>query len=294
MDNYHQSVLFDEVVEGLKVVEGKRYIDGTLGGGGHAIEIAKRGGHVLAIDVDEDAIAHVALKIKHEESGVRNNIKIVLANFKDIGEVARENGFDAVEGILFDLGVSSHQLDTAERGFSFVKGGPLDMRLGKTLSVSAKDLVNGLTRDELVLLFTKFGEEPFAQKIARAIVEERIKRPIETTDELARIVAKVVRGNKGVHPATRVFQALRIAINDELHNLEVALSVSLPLLQPGGRIVVISFHSLEDRIVKHTFRSWEEMGKGVQTTKKPITPSAKEILGNPRSRSAKMRIFSKN
>jgi 16S rRNA (cytosine1402-N4)-methyltransferase len=303
MSNYHTSVFLKEAVSELKVTVGKKYIDGTLGGGGHTSRILEAGGDVLGLDVDEEALAYVERKWRMENGKwkVQGKCKLVRGNFRDIDILARQNGFERVDGILLDLGVSSHQFDTAERGFSLQATGPLDMRMDQTLHVTAKDLVNGLTRDELTDLFTQLGEERFSRKIAQAIVDARKRKPIESTAELEEIVFRNVprirsfegSKNKSAHPATRVFQALRIAVNDELHSLEEVLPKAIGLLHPGGRLVVITFHSLEDRIVKHTFLAFTEKGLGTVVTKKPILPTEEEITANPRSRSAKMRVFEK-
>lgn len=294
MSEFHISVLPKEVLDALEVGENKKYIDATLGGGGHTIAIAEKGGVVLGIDVDTDAIGNFEQRMKGSESRIKESVRVVKGNFAQIGEIAKENGFTEVSGILFDLGVSSHQFDTAERGFSHQKNGPLDMRMDDSLSIRAADLVNGLTKKELELLFKRYGEEPFAKKIAEAIVNGRNRELFTTTDELARAVERAV-GRKGkIHPATRVFQALRIAVNDELHSLENALLQSVSLLESGGRIVVISFHSLEDRIIKQTFLQFVDQGLGSLTIKKPLLPTEQEILENPRARSAKLRIFQKN
>lgn len=293
MSDYHVSVLLQEVVDGLQVAAGEKYIDATLGAAGHSMAMIEKGGIVLGIDQDADAIAYVQeLRSKNQE--LSEKLKIAKGNFARIAEIARENGFDEVSGILFDLGVSSHQLDTGERGFSFLSDAPLDMRMDASLAVSARDLVNGLTKGELVELFTKYGEEPFAKRIAQEIVSVREKKSIESTHELASIVARVYpKGNHKVHPGTKVFQALRIAVNDELRSLEEALPQALGTLKKGGRIAIISFHSLEDRIVKQTFLKWEDEKLGKIITKKPIIPGTEEEEKNRRSRSSKLRIFEK-
>lgn len=291
--NYHVSVLLQEAVDGLQVSPGKKYIDATMGAGGHSFEILGREGIVLGIDQDIDAIHEVQNDSRFTIYDL-GKLKIAQGNFAKIGEIAQGNGFETVAGVLFDLGVSSHQLDAGERGFSFLQEAPLDMRMDASLTVTAKDLVNGLNKGELIQLFTKYGEEPFAKRIAQRIVDKRQEKPIKTTTELAQLVASVYpKGNHKVHPATKVFQALRIAVNDELVSLETALPQALELLETNGRIAVISFHSLEDRIVKHTFLDWEEKGLGKIITKKPIEPNEEEIEGNRRSRSSKLRIFEK-
>jgi 16S rRNA (cytosine1402-N4)-methyltransferase len=291
-DSYHTSVMLPEVLEQLHIQEGDSYIDATLGGGGHTLGIVERGGHVLAIDVDEDALAYV----ESQKSNVPNakNLILVQGNFRDIDRIAKEHGYEKVAGILFDLGVSSHQLDTSGRGFSIRHNGPLDMRMDKTLSVRASDLVNGLTKQELTDLFIRFGEEGFARQIAGQIVEARKSKPIQTTGELAELVENVVRGNKlQIHPATKVFQALRIIVNDELNSLSEALPKAVLLLKKNGRLAVITFHSLEDRIVKHLFDEFSQEGKGRVLTEKPLLPSDFEMQTNRRSRSAKLRVFEK-
>lgn len=286
MDKYHVSVLLQNVLDYLSVKPGGRYIDATLGGAGHTQAILQKGGIVLGIDQDEDAISHAkSMELEH--------LTIARGNFSQIGEIAKEHGFDQVDGILFDLGISSHHVDTPERGFSFMKDALLDMRMDQSTQVTAADLVNGLTERELTELFTKYGEEPFAKRIAKAIVEKRKEEQILRTVELGQLIARVVRVKSKVHPATKVFQALRIAVNDELHILESAFEQAVQLLKPGGRLLVISFHSLEDRIVKQTFSEFEKNNRGILVVKKPLIPSEKEQIENNRSRSAKLRIFEK-
>lgn len=292
-DIYHTPVLKQEVLDYLLVTNNKRFIDATLGGAGHTSALLELGASVLGIDVDDDALSFVEQLTVHN-SQFTNKLKVVKGNFRDIDRIAEENGFEDVDGILFDLGVSSHQLDTPQRGFSIQHTGPLDMRMDNTLSIKAKDLINGLTRQELVDLFTRFGEEGFARHISNAISEARHIKPIETTEELAKIIEKVVYGKGEIHPATRVFQALRIVVNDELNSLEEALPKSINLLKKNGRVVVISFHSLEDRIVKNKFLEFEEKGLGKILTKKPLIPTELEQEKNRRSRSSKMRVFEKN
>lgn len=292
MNNYHESVQLTEVLEYLDVKPGEKYIDGTLGGGGHTKAILEKGGIVLGIDQDADALSYVESRIKNQESGfTTGNLTLVKGNFGDIEQIAKTNGFESASGVLLDIGVSSHQFDTVSRGFSF-QDAELDMRMDTTLTVKAKDLVNGLREQELVMVFTKFGEEPFAKKIAHAIVTRRAEKPIERTSELADVVKRVVRGGK-VHPATKVFQALRIAVNDELHVLENGLNGAFSILSPEGKLVVISFHSLEDRIVKHFFENKVLEEKAAILTKKPLQPTDEEIMKNNRSRSAKLRALKK-
>jgi 16S rRNA (cytosine1402-N4)-methyltransferase len=285
VNTYHTSVLLHEAIELLDIQKDKKYIDATLGGGGHAREITKRGGYVLGIDADQDAIDFVTgLKI--------SNLQLVKGNFKDIEEIAKFNGFEDVSGIIFDLGVSSHQVDEAERGFSFQRTGPFDMRMDKSLKVQAKDLINSLTKDELYELLTKLGEEHRAHVIANAIIKARKIRPIETTKQVYDIINISVKG-QNIDTMARVFQAFRIAINDELNNLKIALPLAFNLLAKTGRVAVISFHSLEDRIVKNQFLDWAEEKRGTILTVKPIRPSDEEIRNNKRSRSAKLRAFAR-
>lgn len=294
MSNYHTSVLLQETIEQLHIKAGGKYIDGTLGGGGHTLEILKHGGKVLGIDVDTEALEFVKRELGIREQGLETNLKLVRGNFKDIDTIAKDNGFERVDGILLDLGISGHHVDTAERGFSFQKEGPLDMRMDKTLSVTAKDLVNGLTKGELFELLTRFGEEQFARHISNAIVNSRKEKRIETTTELSQIIRRTVPfSKKGVNPATKAFQALRIAINDELNVLTEVLPKAVSLLEHGGILAVISFHSLEDRIVKQMFIQFEEKNIGTIITKKPVIPTEEEIEKNNRSRSSKLRVFEK-
>jgi 16S rRNA (cytosine1402-N4)-methyltransferase len=290
VSSYHTSVLLKETVDGLNVKKNAIYIDCTLGAGGHTTEIIKRGGVVLGIDVDTDALDYVKENFKSEIS--ENKLKLAQGNFKDIEVIAKKYGYEKINGILFDLGVSSHQLDTAQRGFSFSKDAPLDMRMDKSFGATARDLVNGLNKGELYELFTKLGEEVFAKSISNGIVRARELKPIETTGELAEIVARAYpRGVKKISPATKVFQALRIAVNDELNNLKEALPKSNSLLEKNGRLVVITFHSLEDRIVKDEFLRLEKENLGKIITHKPIIPTDEEAGENRRSRSSKLRIF---
>ncbi|MBI5044882.1 MAG: 16S rRNA (cytosine(1402)-N(4))-methyltransferase RsmH [Candidatus Levybacteria bacterium] len=293
MNNYHIPVLLQEVLHYLNIKPGELYVDCTLGGGGHALSIVRSGGKVLALDVDTDAILYVRKLIEKEKIHDGEEITIVQDNFSNVKKIAKEKGFFPVSGVLMDIGVSSYQLGESKRGFSFVDG-PLDMRMDQSLSVQAKDLVNGLTEKELTFLFEKLGEERFAKKIAKVIVERRKDHQIESTGELAELVKEsVFRSDHDIHPATRIFQALRIAVNDELHILEDSLPQAVSLLKPHGRLVVISFHSLEDRIVKRAFEQFEKEGKGKVITKKPIQASEKEVLSNRRARSAKLRVFEK-
>jgi 16S rRNA (cytosine1402-N4)-methyltransferase len=292
----HTPVLLNEVLAGLAPRAGGRYLDGTLGGGGHAaalLEASAPDGRLLGVDADPAALA--AAKARLTTYGER--AQLAHGNFRDLGQLARAHGFERVDGILLDLGVSSHQLDTAERGFSFAAEAPLDMRLDPTGGETAADLVNDTPEGELADLIYRYGEERGSRRVARFIAEARRKRPIETTSELAELVARALGGRHGkIHPATRTFQALRIAVNRELESLEAVLPQAVELLAEGGRMAVISFHSLEVRIVKLFFRAESGYGDSQQPirlkiiTKKPIEANEQEARTNPRSRSAKLRI----
>lgn len=297
MNDFHKPVFLREVIDFLKVKKGSRYIDATLGGGGHSEKILELGGIVLGIDQDEDAIKYVKNRKKSIEN--QNKLTIALGNFKNIDKIAHLNGFDRVSGILFDLGVSSFQLENPQRGFSYQREGPLDMRISKKLKVQAVDLLNILTKGELNELFFKLGEENNARVISDGIVRTRGIKPIRTTQDLVSIIQESL-GKKGWASAfdrsvasKRIFQALRIAVNDELNNLKEALPMAYTLLVKRGRLVIISFHSLEDRIVKNTFKEFKSKNMGRIITKKPIVPSFLEIKSNKRSKSAKLRVFEK-
>lgn len=286
MNEYHVPALLQETIEALNVKPEKKYLDATLGGGGHTEEILKKGGRVLGIDCDPEAIENEKLQ------GKIQNLTLIRANFKDLKEIAEKNSFNKVAGILFDLGVSSHQLETDDRGFSFNTDARLDMRMDPSLQVSAYDLVNGLNEGELDELFKKYAEEYRSRAIARALVRTRAVKPIRTCNQLAEIIVRA-RGKSGkferTHPATRIFQALRMAVNDELNNLRQALPRAVELLEDQGRLVILSFHSLEDRLVKNFFKEEEKRGHLIILTKKPIRPGKVEIATNPRARSAKLR-----
>jgi 16S rRNA (cytosine1402-N4)-methyltransferase len=304
----HVPVLADEVVAMLAPAAGSRHVDATLGGGGHAeriLDASDPDGRLLGLDADGAAIARVRSRL-----GPRfgDRLRLRQANFRELAEVAPEEGFTDVDGCLFDLGLSSFQLADADRGFSFRAGGPLDMRFDTGRGVPASELLATLDADELTALFRRYGEEPFAGRIARAIVEARRTAPIQTAEELAELVTLVAPGRapgrRRIHPATRVFQALRIAVNEELDALQAGLAAALDLLRPGGRLVVLSYHSLEDRIVKR-FLQAERRGCtcppeapvcvcGRQPRlrllgSKGVVPSATEIAANPRARSARLR-----
>jgi 16S rRNA (cytosine1402-N4)-methyltransferase len=308
MKEGHLPVLVNEVMSTLAPAPGSLQIDATVGGGGHTeriLEATNPDGRLLGLDADGAAIARVDRRLRP-----RFGDRLVLrqANFRQVGEVAPEAGFDKVDGCLFDLGLSSFQLADAERGFGIRTGGPLDMRFDTSRGVPAAELLAMLDAAELTALFRRFGEEPQAARIARAIVDARRTAPISTAEELAALVERVVpgnpRGRRRIHPATRVFQALRIAVNEELDALQEALASAVELLRPGGRLVVLSYHSLEDRIVKRFFQS-ERRGcvcppevpvcvcghnpRLRLVTRRSVTPSAAEIATNPRARSARLR-----
>ncbi len=292
MSNYHIPVMPEEAIKYLEIKKDSWYIDCNLGGGGHTEKILNAGGKVIGIDLDPDAIAEVSNNLKEY---MPDRLVLVKSNFSKLKDIHTQLGNPKIEGILFDLGVSSYQLETPERGFSFNTDAPLDMRMDKSSSVSAKDLVNALHESELATLFWKLGEERFAKKIAKKIAEARKTQPIETTNQLAKLIlsGRPRGGTDRTHPATRVFQALRIAVNDELNSLKDTLPQALEILEPDGRLVVISFHSLEDRIVKDYFKESSQKGLATLLTKKPIEPSEEEVLYNPRSRSGKLRVIQK-
>ncbi len=287
MDKFHQPVLVNQVLDYLAVAPGKKFIDATIGGGGHSQAIIEKGATVLGIDVDPEAVSFAQQRLHPTHA------QVVQGNFTELNTLAQTHGFKQVDGILFDLGVGSYQLDNPQRGFSFQADAPLDMRLDPSLSVTAADLVNGLGRKELYLLFTKLAQEKLAGAIASAIVQSRRLRPITTTGQLSQLVEQVYGYRGKLHPATKVFLALRLAVNDELNNLKAVLPDAMELLKPAGRLVVISFHEGEDRIVKHFFRAQALKLQAEVLTKKPIIPSISEINLNPRSRSAKLRALKK-
>jgi 16S rRNA (cytosine1402-N4)-methyltransferase len=308
MKEGHLPVLVEEVITMLAPAPGSLQIDATVGGGGHTeriLEATNPDGRLLGLDADGAAIARVDARLRP-----RYGDRLVLrrANFRELQTVAPEAGFGAVDGMLFDLGLSSFQLGDAERGFGFRTGGPLDMRFDTTRGVPAAELLATLDRIELSALFKRYGEEPQANRIANAIVAARSTAPITTAEELAGLIERVAPGNprvrRRIHPATRVFQALRIAVNAELDALQEALAGAVDLLRPGGRLVVLSYHSLEDRIVKRFFAS-ERRGcvcppeipvcvcghnpRLRLVTRPSLTPTAEEIAANPRARSARLR-----
>ncbi len=303
---FHTPAMLNEVVDSLDCRPGCIYLDGTVGGGGHAYQILAKtvpDGMLIGIDADDDALAESRCILK--PFGSRKIL--VKGNFADIGEILTELNIKKVDGILLDLGVSSHQLETAERGFSFSLDGRLDMRMDRSRGPSAYDLVNTSSDNELERIMREYGEEARAGRIVRAISARRKISPIKTTVELAAIVARALPAQlarKRIHPATKTFQALRIAVNDELSNLHKVINCGIDVLNKGGRFSIISFHSLEDRIVKNLFRSWERgcicppdfpvcvcnrSPRLKVLTRRPITPEKIEFEANPRIRGAKLR-----
>lgn len=281
--------MLKEVLDWLRPGPGKIIADCTLGTGGHAEAILKAlGPSGLLIGVDRDSEAIEVAKIFLSQVG--NPFRLFHASYSDLGRILRETGIEGVEGLLLDLGVSSFQLGVPERGFSFQLEGPLDMRMDRTSGPTAAELLRRLREEELARLFWAYGEERWSRRIARAIKTHLKKATLDTTTQLASLVERVVPGGKRrIHPATRVFQALRIAVNRELEDLESFLSTAYQFLRPGARMVVISFHSLEDRLVKRSFLEGFKQGLYALLTKKPVRPSREEVMRNPRSRSAKLR-----
>lgn len=308
MEFKHKSVLLEETIENLNIKPDGIYVDGTLGGGGHSYEIAKRltaGGRLIGIDQDADAIKAATDRLKE----FADRVTIVRNNYCNIADVLDELGIVKVDGIILDLGVSSYQLDTAERGFTYNVDAPLDMRMDQRQQITAKDIVNTYSEFDLYRIIRDYGEDKFAKNIAKHIVAARAKAPIQTTGELTEIIRQSIPMKiqaTGGHPAKRTFQAIRIELNRELDVLRESLDGMIDLLDDGGRICIITFHSLEDRIVKTIFRKNEnpctcppdfpvcvcgKKSKGKVITRKPILPSETEMEENPRSKSAKLRIF---
>jgi 16S rRNA (cytosine1402-N4)-methyltransferase len=300
---FHEPVLLKEAVELLVRNPAGVYVDGTLGGGGHAealLERLEHPGRLIGLDWDRDALQHAAARL--ERFGKR--VILQEANFKNLGQTLQSLQIKKIDGLLLDLGVSSHQIDTAERGFSFSANGKLDMRMSREQTFSSYDIINTYSERELSELFKKFGEERRHRAVAAAIVKRRMRSPIATTAELTATVSAVLRYEQRVKSLARIFQALRIAVNDELENLRGALSESLKLIAAGGRLVVISYHSLEDRIVKDFFKNESSRcicppelpqcvcsrpGRLKIITKRPIRPAQPEVQRNPRGRSARLR-----
>lgn len=311
MEFSHVSVLLHESIEALNIKPSGTYVDCTAGGGGHSFEIASRlteGGRLISIDRDDDAIEAVTKRL----APFADRFTLVRRNYGDVGAVLDELGIEKIDGILWDLGVSSHQLDVADRGFSYMADAALDMRMDRTAALSAETVVNTYSESELFRIIKDYGEEKFASRIARRICEARETKPILTTHELSNIIEKAIpeknRRMENKHPAKRTFQAIRIEVNGELATIEPSLRDGAARLSPGGRAAVITFHSLEDRIVKNTFA---DLCKGcvcppdfpvcvcgktpdaVHITRKPIIPSDSELEDNPRARSSKLRVIEK-
>ena len=308
MEFKHKSVLLNETIDGLNIKPDGIYVDGTLGGGGHAYEVCRRLGEKGSIvGIDQDAAAIEAASARLKDFGEK--VTIVRSNYCDMKSKLHELGLDKVDGIVLDLGVSSYQLDTAERGFSYREDAPLDMRMDTRQKMTARDIVNDYTEADLYRVIRDYGEDKFAKNIAKHIVQARAVKPVETTAELSEIIRASIPmkfQKKSGHPAKRTFQAIRIELNRELDVLRDSLDDMIDLLNPGGRLCIITFHSLEDRIVKSAFRKNEnpctcppdfpvcvcgKKSKGSIITKKPILPSEEELEYNSRSKSAKLRIF---
>ena len=308
MEFKHRSVLLEETVNGLNIKPDGIYVDGTLGGGGHAYEICRRlgdKGSIIGIDQDEAAIEAAGIRLKD----FGEKVTIVRSNYCEMKSVLQGSGIDKVDGIVLDLGVSSYQLDTAERGFSYREDAPLDMRMDRRQTMTARDIVNDYSEKDLYRVIRDYGEDKFAKNIAKHIVIEREKRSIETTGQLTEIIRGAIPmkfQKKSGHPAKRTFQAIRIELNRELDVLKNSLDEMIDLLNPGGRLCIITFHSLEDRIVKSAFKKNEDpctcpkdfpvcvcgkVSKGSILTRKPILPGPEEMEENSRSKSAKLRIF---
>ena len=309
MEFKHVSVLLNECIEGLKIKENGIYVDGTLGGGGHSSEILKNlsnEGLLIGVDQDKDALKAASARLQNYK-----NVKYVHNNFYNIDSILNELGIEKIDGMLMDLGVSSYQLDTGDRGFSYMKDAPLDMRMNRENSLSAYDVVNNYDEEEIYRIIRDYGEEKFARRIARFIVENREKKAIETTLELVDIIKAAIPAKarrEGPHPAKRTFQAIRIEVNSELSILNKAIEDGVNRLNKGGRMAIITFHSLEDRIVKIKFKELATActcpkefpicvcggkAKVKIISRKAIEPSKEEVDENPRSRSAKLRVIEK-
>ena len=300
----HIPVLFSEVLDLLRPQPGGQYIDGTLGAGGHTtgiLEASAPDGRVLVFDRDLEAIQFARRRLQPYDE----RVVFINDSYATMNKLAKENGFTAVKGVLMDLGLSSRQLAESSRGFSFLREGPLDMRFDSSSEITAADLINNLTKDELVAIFKRYGEVRRSERIAETIVANR---PLFTTADLADLIEAEIGRRGRIHPATQVFQALRIAVNNELAELERGIEAAIDVLDPGGRLAIISFHSLEDRIVKHTFRDLSRdcicppeqpicncnvRAKVQRVTRRAVKASADEVSTNPRSRSARLRVVEK-
>jgi len=311
MDFNHKPVLLDECIESLNIKSDGIYVDGTLGGAGHSLEILKRLDKGTLVGIDQDEFALRVSQERLEKVQGSANLVLIKGNFRDMEKLLRLNGINAVDGILLDIGVSSHQLDEAERGFSYMQDAPLDMRMDREQELDAATIVNTYGESEIRDIIREYGEENWASRIASFIVKARETGKIETTGQLVEIIKAAIPARarrEGPHPAKRTFQALRIAVNDELGALKDAIDCAVKILKPGGRLSIITFHSLEDRIVKNEFNKREKpctcppsfpvcvCGKVPELkilTKKPILPSEEETEKNPRARSAKLRTAQK-
>ena len=307
---YHIPVLAQQVLDVLQPAPGKLFLDGTVGGGGHSsllLAASAPDGFLLGLDQDDEALAEATRRLAPFEGRYR----LIRSNFADMAAAAAEAGLNGFDGILLDIGVSSHQLDAPERGFSFHNDAPLDMRMDRRMPLSAADVVNTYSEDELTDIFYRYGEENWSRRIAKFIVEQRAEKPLATTLELAELIKRAIpaaKREKDQHPAKRVFQALRIEVNQELSVLTKGMEAALQLLKPGGRLAVISFHSLEDRIVKETFREWatgcicppkqpictcKHQAQVKVLTRKPLLATPQELEENYRAHSAKLRCVEK-
>ncbi|MFZ2693819.1 MAG: 16S rRNA (cytosine(1402)-N(4))-methyltransferase RsmH [Minisyncoccia bacterium] len=295
----HKTVLLHEAIDGLEIKDGDIFVDGTLGGGGHSEEVCKRfGGSVvmIGIDLDPDALSRTKLRL----SSLKCNIRFVQGSFRNMDTLLDSLDMTRVDKILLDIGLSSNQFEDSGRGFSFQKDEPLIMSFKKDIKeedLTAKEIINTWDLENIVAILKGYGEEQFAWKIAKAIIARREEKPIETTFDLVEIIKTATPKwyhTKKIHPATKTFQALRITVNDEIESLKDGVKKGFERLNSKGRIAVISFHSLEDRVVKQFFADKEKKGEAKRVTKKPIVPGDEEIRENPRSRSAKLRILEKN
>ncbi len=310
MEFHHIPIMLESVLEHLNIRPNGVYVDGTVGGAGHSVEILKRltgNGRLIAIDQDRDAVETSRERL----AAVSDRATVVKSNFVNFDIVLNDLGVGAVDGVLLDLGVSSYQFDHADRGFSYRFDAPLDMRMDQTQDETAADIVNGYSEEELVRILREYGEEPFARRIASNICKTREKKPIRTTFELNELITSSIPASarrNGGHPSKQTYQAIRIALNHELQVLEESIGQMIRRLSSGGRLCIITFHSLEDRIVKNAMRTAERpcicppdfpvcvcgrLPQGRVITKKPIVPDADELKGNPRAKSAKLRVFEK-